>query len=295
MTTPPRRIPPAPFLTLVISPLLAVAPLNDSQLTRLHVAADHSSTVDEAALYALLENAGQWEGEIEAGSVIPDFDPILSDPADWRGRLCLVEGTLWRVIDPDLGRTGWQQVRGLVLELPASSSPLPDTTPPPRRFVIVYLTDPPDLNLRVEEHGLPWRLGAPVRVAARFYKLLNSTTEAGEERSVPVFVGQRVTSLGQAAGTGSGGTAVVVVTLVVVVAAGYAAYRLYCVLRSVGRRNVDASRRELERVRPRPAAPRDPTLPDDPAEALNVLSDRAAHHPTTPHPAAHETGDSSPH
>ena len=263
----------------------AVEPLNESQLVRLGDVADTSGSIDEAGMYALLENAASWEGDVEAGAAVLDYGGALGAPEEWRGRLCLVEGVLWRVVEPSLGRSGWEGVRGLVVEMAGGGGvDTEDAGDSGRRYVMVYLTDPPEIGLRDEAAGLPWVMGAEVRVVGRFYKVMLSETERSGVAGLPVFVGRGVTRLG-AVGSGGGGllgsgAGVLVVTVVVLVALGYAAYRLHSIVRGLGGGERAARKRALDRKRlaneSDPVA-REEGLPSDPAEALGVLADRAKH------------------
>jgi hypothetical protein len=184
---------------LLLMPLLALlvaaAPLTDSQQARLDNADDASSTVDEAAFYALLENAAEWTPG-EAGATIPDYAAMQRNPAAWRGKLCLIEGVLLsRLPERKLARTGWDQVRGLVIQVAGFDKPRKQIGP--EDMVIVYLTDPPTLNppkIQLDPNMLA-ETGSKIRLVARFFKVLNEKNTRNESRLYLTFVGNSVAKL----------------------------------------------------------------------------------------------------
>jgi hypothetical protein len=249
------------LILLLLVPLLAAAsPLTDSQKARLDGATDGSGTIDDAALYALLENARESPPG-EAGAVVPDYEAIARDPDEWRGRLCLIEGSLELAFgDPKLARPGWDQARALMLR-PAAGSP-----------IYVFLVEPPMLTpgrLIVER---PDEFGAKVRVAARFHKLLEEIARDGSMRRYPVFVGRKVTLLETAgpAVTGGGSLATTIVLIFLVVGIGAWSY-LRRRSNTPGRGQLIEEYRRRKSLR-RATVESAPGLPADPAAALDALA-----------------------
>ena len=255
-------------------------PLSESQLVRLETASDSAGTIDEAALYALLENAADWS-ERDAGAVVPDYDAIRREPDDWRGVRCLIEGTIYRVLRPELSRRGWEKVQGVVVRIDHSREP-----PAAHDFVIVYLTDPPQWawpNPRYEKEGIAFHEPRPVRLVGRFYKVSSFETHAaGAERAYLTFVGRRVTfpqTTESSRRASWPGVPVLLGLLIVLVA--FTIWRL----KALGRRADRPSRladylqqRQAQRtirgdseedVMDEPAE-----LPENPAEALDTLADQ---------------------
>lgn len=264
------------WIIVLILPCLAVAPLSDSQRTRLATANDHSRTIDESAFYALLENADQWEDPTEAGATVPDYETIRSDPEAWRGRLCVIEGRLETALPPpDLARSGWDGVRGLVLRV-ADGRP-----------IIVYLIHPPELHPTWLSEDYLRERGAQVRVVARFFKLLDRpsrgpTGQGGEVMTYPVFVGHSVGRMDRSDPTGY----LAAFVLIAVVIGGVALYLLWR-LWERGRRGRGGklesllNRREAARRahgEEEPAEEQSEDLPPDPAEALEAMSRRRQRH-----------------
>lgn len=174
----------------VLALTLGVVPgLNDSQRTRLGATGDRSPTVDEAGFYALLENASTWPADAATGSdvVFPDYNQLAAHPEQYRGKLCLLEGTLYQVLDLKLARTGWDKAGGITINV--------STDPKQHRFVMVYLTNPPHFTWWKQSERLPEQHGSRVRILARFYKLVSdqtrgSATHPSIRKDFPVFVGQ---------------------------------------------------------------------------------------------------------
>ncbi len=246
----------APASSLLGTALLlaSIPPLSDSQTTRVQTADDDSTTVDEAAFYALLENAKAWTGG-KAGAVVPDYAALRENPAKWRGELCLVQGELETVLEvSDLSRDSYASVKGLVLR-PESGRP-----------VIVYLLRPPDLTYRSRQPPLVAERGAAVEVVARFYKRLKDESRGGKERTYLTFVGKEVTTLRTPEGSSPAGTWAIPAAVIVLLG-------VWFVLLSRSRRRKTEQalyhpRRESE------GEAADPQIAADPAEALRRLSEQ---------------------
>jgi hypothetical protein len=241
--------------------LLAAPPLSDSQKERLSTARDRTDLVDEPAFYALLENAATSPGD-DLGATIPDYAAILDRPADARGQLFLLEGTLESEVPTEpLTRGNWQKVRGIAVRL-ANGKP-----------VIVYLTDPPELSTIA---GLLRDRSASIRIPARFYKIITSNNRAGEPTDFLVFVGKAPTHFDTYTGPSNGAFVITVVVAVIV----FLGIRLHLMRK---RREGKQSRledyleeRRLKRRVDEEAADAESaaSLPDDPAEAMRQLADQ---------------------
>lgn len=214
--------------TLLLIPLaallVAAAPLTDSQQARLDNADDASATVDEAAFYALLENASEWSPG-EAGATIPDYGDMQRNPADWRGRLCLIEGVLLsRLPEQKLARGGWEQVRGIVIQVAGFDKPRKQIGP--EDMVIVYLTDPPALNppkIQLDPNMLA-ETGSKIRMVARFFKVLNEKNTRNESRLYLTFVGKSVAKLEREASSSSQYLPLILAAFIII--GGYALIRI---------------------------------------------------------------------
>ncbi|MBI1369815.1 MAG: hypothetical protein GC162_14310 [Planctomycetes bacterium] len=274
------------YILMAAAVLMGAAPLTDSQKTRLDTAADGSATVDEAALYALLENAATSDGS-EAGATIPDYAQMMDSPAEWRGKLCLIEGVLLAE-EPraELSREGWDKVRSLIVQVRGFDKKPGDLTA--EDMAIVYLTDPPDLHAPVLQlnRNMLAETGSKVRVAARFYKVLNEKNIKGEGRLYLTFVGKKLAVMNAAERSYS--------PYLIAVVIGAMAMFLGWMLVRLFRRGRDALltppqrweeyRQKKEEARKAAAsasadeADAEPEieLPENPADALDVL---AQHHP----------------
>lgn len=279
------------LIQLILAAVLAATPpLSADQQTQLESARDSLNVTDEGALYPLLENALTWPEHVEAGAAVPDYAAIAQSPAAYRGQLFLIEGTLRR--SQPIGRLAlpgpWE---GKLSEWAIQWGR------EPANMVIVNLTDAPALV----------RDGAKVRLAARFYKVWQTTNKQGEPLSMLVFVGRdaRVLSspgLGFGQGLPTG-------TMVLILLAG--AMALWWVFKKTPRMSMEPKPTEMQRrrrearqlaeeagVSPRSLQPDDADdepatlMPKDPAEALKKLQsstdasietvDRSFNHPAPP-------------
>lgn len=251
-------------------------PLTESQLARLETADDGSATIDEAALYALLENAADTSAT-EAGAVVPDYDALRREPQAWRGTRCLIEGTLYRVMEPDLAREGWDGVEGAVVRIDHSRE-----TPRAEDFIIVYLTDPPQWDWRIEKEGVVWP--ARVRLVGRFFKVSSYTTQGARgkpphEAAYLTFVGRSIGQLEtQRAPTELSWKAPALLVLVLA-AIAVLVWRLKAT--GGGRRATHLQdyleQRQAQRAirgESEDEESDEPILPDNPAEALDTLADK---------------------
>ncbi len=248
--------------------LTAAPPLSDAQRTMLEATTDRSRSIDEAGLYALMQNAERWPEpqEAEAGARVPDYGALRTEPAAHRGERFLIEGTLEAFTEPatytarpnrPLSRPGYESAKVWLLSREDAG------------VMLVVLTDPPALEPVGGRDRLrkPARVGARVRLPARFYKLLASESREGPG-VYPVFVGRSARFTGAAADGGtsawfvSGGALFLVVVLLV----AYGAVR-YLASKS-GKRQTRRRYAEEEE----PEVDRRDDLPEDPAEAMRVLS-----------------------
>jgi len=255
-------------------------PLTDSQLARLETADDGSATIDEAALYALLENAAQWS-DTQAGAVTPDYQAIRHDPSAWRGTRCLIEGTVYRVLRPELSRQGWEKVEGIVVRVNQERE-----KPTAADFVIVYLTEPPDWrwpNPRYENEGIPFRQPVPVRLVGRFFKVSSYVTEGSrdkprQEAAYLTFVGRSTSRIEAASSSPGPDWKMPALLAMVLVAVAVLAWRMRAGGARVTRLQDYLDQRRAQRVI-RGEGEEDeeiesPDLPENPADALDALADK---------------------
>lgn len=273
--------------------LLSVVPqLTQSQRVRLETADDGSTTVDEAAFYALLENVSQWPEELSGVEVyLPGYAALRSNPERQRGRICLIEGRLQSVLPPmNLSHPQWQRVRGVVIRVDGGEG---EATA--QDLIIVYLTNPPDLESVWYNEDVLKKFNAPVRVFARFYKIKDDWTRKGRRReSYLAFVGKQLMWMewvAKGARAEKGGDEGEVVWVWALPAAIVALIAFWVLLRIVLRRRGSVSLHDrLEQARrtagtgptsppaphdeseqPPHATPEHSPLPEDPAEALRQL------------------------
>ncbi|MBI1373849.1 MAG: hypothetical protein GC159_14085 [Phycisphaera sp.] len=266
--------------------LLDPHPLTASQAARLETADDKSGTIDEAALYALLENVENWSDK-EAGAVVPDYDDIRRHPDRWRGQRVLIEGRVKRVIsDLNLTTSGWERVQGVVLLINPALA-LNDPNAKAHDFAIIYMTDPPAWKWWRKDQGLPLEHGQHVRMTARFFKLTLQETQraaqnnAKEKLSYVTFVGKQFTSMVKPGATDDGSSSrsgkIILTAILVMAAVGYFFYRLHTMRRNYANRPSLRDRIEERRSKRDERDHEDDTgpeipLPRDPIGALDVLS-----------------------
>jgi len=247
--------------------LHAVPPLSDDQRVQLTTAGDFSPRFDEAALYPLLQNASLWQLGDETGAMIPDYPDLLTNPGDHRGRLFLIEGLFAGVPEGEslkigpLTRPGpWDDKLkwwGIVVDQDRDD------------VVIVYLLDPP----------APPRAGAKVRLVARFYKPWNDfdRQQPPQPTSYLTFVGQSVTILAGSTDASGPNPATPLIGAVVVLAVGL------FVMRRALKPKLRVPHGRQSNPNPTDQQPNEHTLdmqdphlplPDDPAQALNLLIDQ---------------------
>lgn len=187
----------ATALLAMMTLLATIPPLDESQRARLESAADRSSTVDEAAFYALLENARDWPEGREAGARVPDYQQMREDPDAWRGELVLIEGRLQSLFpERRWSRSGWEAVRALVLRVDDEPN---DVEPTFEDLVIVHLVNPPELT-PTQHSGVFLEHNYPVRLVARFHKIVHydrPRAEGAGEAPYLSFVGNGVSWMGQ--------------------------------------------------------------------------------------------------
>lgn len=238
----------------------SVVPLSPAQHVQLNSATDFTGRFDEAALYPLLHNAWEWQDQREAGAVVPDYGAMRQAPNDYRGHLCLIEGLFAGVpkggslkVAP-LSRAGpWDdrlEQWGIVVDQEKD------------RVAVVYLVSPPP----------PPAAGTPVRLVARFYKVLADTDLRGQPTDFLTFVGKSATVQSRARPQGSPWTLGPLWGVLLLLAAGW-----YVLRRSVG---ASPQRWRASGQGPEAAPPDEATvewdneaqpLPKNPAEALASL------------------------
>lgn len=258
-----------PTLAYFCAVLAVVPALLPQQQTQLATATDFTDRFDEAALYPLLHNAVQWRAGDEAGAMVPDYGQLLASPQSGRGQLFLIEGQFNgqpRLIS-NLSRPGpWDgKLQQWVVLLSRD----------PKDVAVVYLVDPPRA---VADAPRP---GTPVRLVARFFKVLRDRNLDGQTTDFLIFVGKTATLSQGAAGSGPSAPTGRPILLAVVAAAG-----LWFIFRKMiriqptraqerhKRLSKPASRRVVKESSVEASLP----LPSDPAEALSVLE---AEHGTT--------------
>lgn len=276
------------LLLATAAPLHAASPLTESQSARLGTADDGSTTVDEAAFYALLENVADAP-LTKAGAVIPDYGALRAAPGDHRGQVAYIEGRLLTTFGAHdqpihLNREGYDHVRGLIIQVANLGQ-----TASADDVVIVFLTNPPTLEPAPwqTEPGLLKQSRAPVTLTARLYKRLRDPDRDGEPREYLTFVGHDAALDVAAAGTDPS------VRNTIIFAIGIAAMLIYWFWRiaTIRRRRsgkttqVEAYRlRREQRRRERdgeadadePEYNEPDDLPDDPADAMEALKDHQA-------------------
>lgn len=264
-------------------------PLSDTQKLQVESANDKSPLIEESAFYALLENATDWSDK-QAGAVVPDYDAIRRNPEAWRGGRCLIEGTLYKVLRPELMREGWGRVQGVVIRVDHSRA-----TPIADDFVIVYLTEPPPWLWRHEKEGVPRNHGSSVRVVARFFKVQPDQTEKPVEgqprwKRYLAFVGRSMAET-QPAPThqdpGFWRVAPAAAGVAILAALVLLAFRLRASGSSSGRIQEHIQQRRIMRRGQNPdedppdVAAEDESLPPDPSQAMRALADKHnTHNPT---------------
>lgn len=261
----------------------AAAPeLSDADRQRLvDGTTDNDAQLDQQdGLYVLLRNASSWQGDDfsgDAGAAVappPDYDFIKDKPGQARGNVYLIEGwlaqhdrfptndnhdrdQLVRAGDPAWG----DQVTRWTI---ATAKGDPDST------IIVLFNDP---RAQMADPGKQ----AIIKVAARFYKLWTIPSANGKPFTYAVFVGGAAEEV-QASAASGGGMSMGTIVLAVVAAVG-AFFILRIVLNRMnngGRQRTSellaARRRERELLEDEEEIDED--LPEDPIEALDVLSKR---------------------
>jgi hypothetical protein len=250
--------------------LAAAPPLDEAQRAQLDTADDASGQWDTAALYPLLNNAVLWTQvdplALLPGAIIADYDAIAARPSQHRGHMFILEGRLAASLEQDLSRPGpWgEKITRWVVQV----DPVED------RVVVVYLTHAPDVPV-----------GRRVRLPARFYKLWPSRTRREEPITYLTFVGHSAGVVGQSAAaagtptTGGGIRTGVIISVVVVFGAFVFMLRRMTRLSLTPRPLPSQLRRRMETPLPTPEPEEedqavDPTLPENPADALAELERR---------------------
>jgi len=238
--------------------LLAVPDLTEPQLQQLAMARDGAVTWDEPALYPLLTNVLSWTDDDRTGALTADYDALHRNPAEYRGRLLLIEGQLGgppqqvkqRLARPGPWENNLQQWSILISRNPDE-------------VAIVLLADPMPLD------QLPKRGGPRVEIMARFFKLWQFVDRQGQPTNYLVFVGKHVnvqsggTSQLSQPTTGAGGRWIAMA--VFVMGLGWMLLR-----RAVRPKPKTKRHRRIAPSAP-PDTPSEVTPPQDPADALAEL------------------------
>jgi hypothetical protein len=239
----------------------ALPPLSAEQQQQLETTQDLRGALDEAGLYPLLWNASEWPAGDESGATVPDYERLLTAPAEARGQLFLIEGDVIAAggLADRLSRPGpWDPtLQRWVIQ------------PDQRRgdLVLVLLTDPP-----------PVRVGQRVRLPARFYKVWNDEAHQ-PPRAYAVLVGRGATLFRPpAGGSATPGAPALIVAAIALAGGGlwFWARRLARTRASLGEPRPWRTRAALAEARASSEnEPQDgPPLPESPAAALEELERR---------------------
>gem|GEM_PF-1653177 len=245
------------FLMMFIS-LACVAAEPVDLSSRLSKEMDGDTQWQTPGLYALLQAVAAWPEDAALMPRAADLALIQADPAAYRGQVFSVEGWLQQVERVALKRPGLDYgdklTRWAVL---IGEGGLGSAD----QVALIYLVDPSGQWAQAEPSARQI-----IRVEAMFFKTLELPAQTGQAERFPVFVGRVNQSFLQAeSGDGSGGGLAWVLGGV-----GLGLVALWFV-RGL-RRRAPVRRRKAEiRGDALEASLRD-DLPDDPAEALNVLA-----------------------
>jgi hypothetical protein len=271
----------------------AIQPLTDDQQIQLATADDGAAVLDEGALYALLANVATWPAPASEapapdlspsipGAIIPDYAALRADPGKFRGQLFQIEGKIGAPADAfklvRAGPWGAELTRWVIAT--GQSDP---------QAVLVYLVG-------VAAHDQP-ALRAPVRIPARFYRLLHTNDpKTGEPLSFLTFIGAQPRVLA-GAGAGASGQrlgpnapSIPTLLLLLVVMAGALMFLLRRTMRlslqprptTSQQHRREEHQRRMQKHQP-PSAPtadadadagQAAALPDDPAAAMAELERR---------------------
>ncbi len=250
-------------LVSILALMASIPPLAEDQRNIL-ATADDGATRDhrEAAFFALLQNTAQWTGEIGDAPIRlhPDYDAMLADPDAYRGELCRIEGRIERV-EPLL--SPYEGVEAWFVRVEND------------RPVLVYV----DFKDR-EESRLQFGRRSSITIVARFYKryerVVDEVNGDDQPQVYATFVGAFPQPLETiAAANRPFAITDLMIPLVVILCAGFG---LVWILVRRGRAGGSSSR--LQRLERAPEIVEiEPGLPDDPAEALAILRDRAQNGP----------------
>lgn len=299
------RIASCLFLCFVMTQALFavnIPPLTEPQTEQLSTAVDRS-TLDEGALYPLLQNASRWANPPAEANYLQ----MLSSPENFRGEIMTIRGEFGHARTVQLARPGpWGETATLWGVRVAEGQVVNGVKQPDFNVAILFAGDGTAL-------ANPGKPGTKVEVICRFYKIWQSYFIDANGASVPAnyltFVSSPVGVVsvgGRASGSSRGGvpgsgiappassnshgggtdyTRYIVIIVVIAVGMGY-----YLVRRFAGRRGVPPTRRQRERRDAREeleerrrrrtldeAAEDDPQaqgLPQDPAQAMQELERR---------------------
>ena len=170
------------LLSLALTFVLAATPLTEADRAALAEVTDDSPRLQQSGFFRLLENALSATPGDERGAVIRSMPDLLGDPAAHRGELVLLEGVFaGRSQQVELVRPGpWgEAVTEWVLVVDAGV----EGTYEDDEVAVVYLVTPAG----VSPPATP-RKGQPIRLAARFYKVLRAPDLQGQPTRFPTFV-----------------------------------------------------------------------------------------------------------
>lgn len=248
----------------------AAPPLTEAQWHQLRTATDGDDRFDAPALYALLPGLIRWDPGDERGAAVPDWNAIQADPSAHRGAVLLLEGEVRRTRSLRLQRAGdWGPE---LIEWAVASQDDPE------KIVLVYL-----LPSAAAQAGPTPSRGTPVRLAGWFYRLYQDPktgqgpTGAGagnDALAYPMLLAGTATIVSTNPSNASRSS--LLIAAVVVLAVGVVALRWFRG-RHDGYLGRPGERRRRERsglnLAPHPGqTPAEVELPDDPAEALQAMS-----------------------
>lgn len=264
------------WLTLIPCLMLAaLPPLNDQQQQMFTEAPQLTTQFDQAALYALLQNAQSWSTDPaanEAGARLPDYSDIRVKPDKWQGEPCLVEGTLVsRVHLGTLSRTGYGNVESWAIRTPPASGSGGDQG----SIVIAFLTNPPAVSWKaaIGNNELPAKRGMAVRIVARFYTIYRTNDTKGRPLEYPIFVGRTATFPHASPMVDVAFRPLLLVTLIFVMIVAY----VIVIIVRIKRGRMDRSRRMEEKLQRQATIDEEVDedrrydLPEDPAAAMDTL------------------------
>lgn len=257
---------------LMVSMAWAVPALTPAQEEQIKTANDSVPGTDDPALYPLMENALSWQNGDEVGAMVPDLAAIAKSPAEFRGKLFLIEGQF----------AGRARLEGDTLQSRARpgawTGKLQEwviyTNLEKEESVVVYLVDPP---VPVSKKPQP---GTPTRLVARFYKANPDKDLKGNPTVFLTFVAKSATFTTPETGTGMSSSALQAIGVIAVLGVVYMIFRIRKAIKGAKKSEFSLHKDETHEEREkRLAAMRAeeagaPPLPSNPVDALAELERR---------------------